>query len=171
MSTKFNFWEPTLACSIGGLVQKDFEPTKYNGFDVLSHLPVSASIAQAEFVQAAPETGYRPQHAWPTTLWMGAAEQAELGQFLSQRAQSVASMFDFDAGRMLPKRFSKCLESSEWSAMSYMVGQIGATIAIRHGIGWETCHSIRGKYRRQSDRALPSSPAHWRHRGVAEGQD
>ena len=36
---------------------------------------------------------------------------------------------------MLPKRFSKCLESSEWSAMSYMVGQIGATIAIKHWLG------------------------------------
>jgi hypothetical protein len=134
MSTKLHFWQPASPSGTSSTFPRDFVSTSVNGFDP-HQLSSADSISREEFIQTALETGYGPKSAWPITFWLDAAARDELGLFLSQRAQSVASMLDFSDGRILPKPFSKCLESSEWSAMSYMVGQIGATLAVKRWLG------------------------------------
>lgn len=134
MSTKFRFWLPASPPTKGSSFPSGFASSSVNGFDPEPLIDVDP-ISREEFTQTALETGYGSQTAWPITFWLDPTEQETLGLFLSQRAQSVASMLDFSGGRILPRPFSKCLETSEWSALSYMVGQVGATLAVRRWLG------------------------------------
>lgn len=130
MTTAFKYWGVKKNPSNPLAFETDFQSISANGFDFSHVLQTSSFISDVEFAKAALEVGYGPRTAWPVNYLMTGSDRAALIKFLRHRMRTLASMFDFNAGRVLPSKFTKNIETSEWSAMSYLLGQVAALISI-----------------------------------------
>lgn len=129
MTSHFSYWLPKRAAKVASKFPGDFTPVRKSPFDRLHTLNLRSKVSRHELARAAFETGYGPKKDWPSTLLMGGPERTALSAFLSARVEWVLSMFDISNGQIRPQNFSRYVESSEWSTVSYYMGQIAARIA------------------------------------------
>lgn len=138
MTSRFHYWlpKPRATASTSAKTKtfpshfpRDFDSIKTCPFDA-THTPQARSrVSRAEVARAAFETGYGPKKDWPSTLLMSGPERAALCSFLRARVEWVLSMFEFSAGTVVPQQFSRYVETSEWSTVSYYMGQIATRLA------------------------------------------
>lgn len=107
----------------------DFSTLTTSPLDATHTLATTPTITQNEVARAAFETGYGPKKDWPSTLLMSGVERTALAAFLNARVEWIVSTFHFTNGQIVPQQFSRYVETSEWSTVSYYMGQIAARLA------------------------------------------
>lgn len=138
LTSRFHYWlpKPRATASTSARTKKfpsrfpdDFDSIRACPFDA-THTPQTRSrVSRSEVARAAFETGYGPKKDWPSTLLMSGPERAALCSFLRARVEWVLSMFEFSGGTVVPQQFSRYVETSEWSTVSYYMGQIATRLA------------------------------------------
>lgn len=134
---------PTLTVPAGGgagvssnprdFIKSNFVPTSNANFGTKSTLGgTHRVIRRVDVVRAALEGGYGRRSNWSSALVLNKAEARDLARHLAQRLQMVAACIETDAHKATQLRsFYKRIEASEKTALSFILGGIGAYLAAQ----------------------------------------
>jgi hypothetical protein len=112
-------------------IESNFRPTKTANFGSYGLLGGPYFVVRrTQVVRAALEGGYGRQNRWSADLVLNKSESDDLARYLMQRLEMVSTCFQMGRHRTREIRsFYKRVEASEKTALSFIVGGMGAFLA------------------------------------------
>jgi hypothetical protein len=132
---------PTLTLPVGGgkgaylnprdFIESNFVKTSNANFGTKAKLGGTHQvIRRIDVVRAALEAGYGRRSGWSSSLVLDKAEALDLARYLMQRLQMVVVCLTQDNNKAhQPRSFYDRVEASEKTALSFILGGIGAYLA------------------------------------------
>lgn len=113
-------------------IKTNFSPTPKANFGSAGNLDNHCVLRTVDLVRAALEGGYGRQSNWGTALVLNKAETASIANYLVQRLRMVAGCVEVDANNAYQlQAFFERVEASEKTALSFVLGGMGAFIAAQ----------------------------------------
>ncbi|MDN3918736.1 hypothetical protein [Roseateles violae] len=113
-------------------IKTKFSPTSKANFGSAGNLDKHCVLRKLDLVRAALEGGYGRQSNWSSALVLNKAETASIANYLVQRLRMVAGCVELDKNNAYElQSFFERVEASEKTALSFVLGGMGAFIAAQ----------------------------------------